>query len=99
MTQPDQDPARWDAHVAAYEHAFEPLTDAFNRRALDLLAPLDGVMLLDVAAGAGGGEAGCQGCGRGCVTGDGGADRRARRRAGGSTGGRCGGPPLPGRCV
>lgn len=54
MTQPDQDPARWDAHVAAYERTFEPLTDAFNRRALDLLAPLDGISLLDVAAGTGG---------------------------------------------
>ncbi len=54
MTQPDQDPARWDPHVAAYERTFEPLTDAFNRRALDLLAPLDGISLLDVAAGTGG---------------------------------------------
>ena len=54
MTQPDQDAARWDAHVDLYESVFEPLTDAFNRRALDLLGPLDGVDLVDVAAGAGG---------------------------------------------
>ena len=54
MTQPDQDTARWDRHVDDYERVFEPLTNAFNARALDLLAPLDGVDLLDVAAGAGG---------------------------------------------
>ena len=52
--QPDQEPARWDAHVAAYESVFEPLTDAFAARALDLLGPLPGLALLDVAAGAGG---------------------------------------------
>lgn len=54
MIQPDQDPARWDQHVAAYESVFEPLTDAFNHAALGLLAPLGGVDLIDVAAGAGG---------------------------------------------
>lgn len=54
MIQPDQDPARWDRHVDAYEGVFEPLTDAFNRAALGLLAPLAGVDLIDVAAGAGG---------------------------------------------
>ena len=54
MTQPDQDAARWDAHVDAYQHVFEPLTDAFNARALAMLGPLDGVDVLDVAAGAGG---------------------------------------------
>jgi len=54
MIQPDQDTARWDAHMAAYERVFEPLTDAFNCAALDLLAPLDCVDLIDVAAGAGG---------------------------------------------
>ncbi len=52
--QPDQQPARWDAHVAGYEAVFEPLTDAFATLALDLLAPLPGLALLDVAAGAGG---------------------------------------------
>lgn len=54
MIQPDQDVARWDAHAGAYEQVFEPLTNAFNARALDLLAPLEGADLLDVAAGAGG---------------------------------------------
>ena len=52
--QPDQDAQRWGAHVAAYERVFEGLTDAFARRALDLLEPLRGARLLDVAAGAGG---------------------------------------------
>ncbi len=52
--QPDQELARWDAYVAGYEAVFEPLTDAFAARALDLLAPLPGLALLDVAAGAGG---------------------------------------------
>lgn len=54
MIQPDQDPARWDRHVDAYENVFEPLTDAFNHAALGLLAPLGGVDLIDVGAGAGG---------------------------------------------
>ncbi len=52
--QPDQQPARWDAHVTAYERVFEPLTDAFAARALELLGPLEGLSLLDVAAGTGG---------------------------------------------
>ena len=52
--QPDQEPARWNDHVARYEAVFEPLTDAFAARALDLLAPLEGQRLLDVGAGAGG---------------------------------------------
>lgn len=52
--QPDQDPVRWDAHVSSYEAVFEPLTDAFARRALDLLEPLRDAGLLDLAAGAGG---------------------------------------------
>lgn len=54
LLQPDQDAARWDSHVDAYEQAFEPLTDQFAARALDLLEPLAGARLLDVAAGAGG---------------------------------------------
>jgi ubiquinone/menaquinone biosynthesis C-methylase UbiE len=52
--QPDQDAARWDAHVAGYEAVFERLTDAFAARALDGLEPLAGAALLDLAAGAGG---------------------------------------------
>ena len=54
MIQPDQDATRWDAHSPAYERVFETLTTSFGRRALDLLGPLDGVDLLDVAAGTGG---------------------------------------------
>ena len=52
--QPDQQPARWNAHAAAYERVFEPLTDAFAARALGMLGPLGGLTLLDVAAGVGG---------------------------------------------
>ena len=54
MTQPDQDIARWDRYVCAYERTFEPLTDMFNRAALALLAPLADMDLIDVAAGTGG---------------------------------------------
>lgn len=52
--QPDQDPARWDAHAEAYETLFEGLTDRFAARALDRLEPLAGARLLDLGAGAGG---------------------------------------------
>jgi len=52
--QPDQQPARWDNHVAVYEAAFEPLTNGFARRALDRLALRPGERLIDVAAGSGG---------------------------------------------
>lgn len=52
--QPDQEPARWDAHVAGYEQVFEPLTDSFAARALQALAPLAGAALLDLGAGTGG---------------------------------------------
>jgi ubiquinone/menaquinone biosynthesis C-methylase UbiE len=52
--QPDQDVARWDQHAAAYEVVFENLTDSFAAHALDLLEPLGGAALLDLAAGAGG---------------------------------------------
>ena len=52
--QPDQQPARWDDHVAVYESAFEPLTNAFARRALALLDLRPGETLIDIAAGSGG---------------------------------------------
>ncbi len=52
--QPDQDPARWNAHADAYERVFEPLTLGFACQAMDRLEPLAGRGLLDVAAGAGG---------------------------------------------
>lgn len=52
--QPDQQPAQWDDHVDVYEAVFEPLTNAFARRALDRLGLRPGERLLDVGAGAGG---------------------------------------------
>jgi SAM-dependent methyltransferase len=52
--QPDQQPARWDDHVAVYESLFEPLTDVFARRALDRLGVAPGCRLIDVGAGSGG---------------------------------------------
>jgi SAM-dependent methyltransferase len=52
--QPDQQPSRWNDHVAVYQAVFEPLTDAFARHALDRLALRSGARLIDVAAGSGG---------------------------------------------
>lgn len=52
--QPDQEPARWDGYVAAYEEVFEPLTNAFGSRALDRLGVGRGDRLIDVGAGSGG---------------------------------------------
>jgi SAM-dependent methyltransferase len=52
--QPDQQAARWDDHVDVYEAVFEPLTNAFARRALDRLDLHADDRLLDVAAGSGG---------------------------------------------
>ena len=52
--QPDQDPERWNNHVAVYEEVFEPLTSAFARRALDHLNVGPGDRLIDIGAGAGG---------------------------------------------
>ena len=52
--QPDQNPERWNDHVAVYEEVFEPLTNAFASRALDHLELMSGDRLIDVGAGAGG---------------------------------------------
>ena len=52
--QPDQQPRLWDDYVGSYEEVFEPLTNAFARRALDALRLTSGARLLDVGAGAGG---------------------------------------------
>jgi ubiquinone/menaquinone biosynthesis C-methylase UbiE len=52
--QPDQQPSRWDGHVAGYELVFEPLTNALARDACEALCVEAGTRLLDVGAGAGG---------------------------------------------
>lgn len=52
--QPDQDPERWNNHVAVYEEVFEPLTNAFATRALNHLNVAAGDRLIDIGAGAGG---------------------------------------------
>lgn len=52
--QPDQRSDQWDHHVEAYEAVFEPLSNAFARHALDLLALQPGERLIDVGAGSGG---------------------------------------------
>src|SRR5262245_48078838 len=52
--QPDQNPERWNDHVAVYEKVFEPLTNAFAVGALDHLGLAPGDRVIDVAAGAGG---------------------------------------------
>jgi len=52
--QPDQQASRWDDHVAVYQAAFEPLTDAFARHAINRLGLSAGDRLLDVGAGSGG---------------------------------------------
>jgi SAM-dependent methyltransferase len=52
--QPDQQPARWNHHVVVYESVFEPLTNAFAGRALDLLDLKADERLIDIGAGSGG---------------------------------------------
>jgi SAM-dependent methyltransferase len=52
--QPDQKPELWGDHVAVYEDAFEPLTNAFASHALDQLDLSPGDRLIDVGAGTGG---------------------------------------------
>jgi SAM-dependent methyltransferase len=52
--QPDQKPERWSDHVAVYEEVFEPLTNAFARRAIDHIELRRRDRLLDVGAGTGG---------------------------------------------
>jgi SAM-dependent methyltransferase len=52
--QPDQQPERWGDHVAVYEEVFEPLSNAFASRALDLLELRPHERLIDVGAGTGG---------------------------------------------
>jgi ubiquinone/menaquinone biosynthesis C-methylase UbiE len=52
--EPDQQPHRWDDHVALYEDVFEPLTQCFSLGAIEALAPEPRARVLDCAAGAGG---------------------------------------------
>jgi ubiquinone/menaquinone biosynthesis C-methylase UbiE len=52
--QPDQQPDRWNNHVAVYEAVFESLTNAFAEDALDRLNLHGGATLIDIAAGCGG---------------------------------------------
>ena len=54
LHQPDQIAARWDGFVEPYERVFEALTNQFAAPALAALGPLQGLRVLDVAAGAGG---------------------------------------------
>jgi SAM-dependent methyltransferase len=53
--QPDQQPDRWSDHVAVYEAAFESLTNAFVKDALDRLNLHYGATVIDIGAGSGGG--------------------------------------------
>jgi ubiquinone/menaquinone biosynthesis C-methylase UbiE len=52
--EPDQQPLRWDDHVALYEDVFEPLTQRFSSAAIEALAAAPRAHVLDSAAGAGG---------------------------------------------
>jgi ubiquinone/menaquinone biosynthesis C-methylase UbiE len=52
--EPDQQPRRWDDHVALYEEVFEPLTQSFSESAIQALAPEPQWHVLDSGAGVGG---------------------------------------------
>jgi SAM-dependent methyltransferase len=52
--EPDQQPHRWDDHVALYEDVFEPLTRSLSSAAIDALTADARSRVLDSAAGAGG---------------------------------------------
>jgi SAM-dependent methyltransferase len=52
--EPDQQPLRWDDHVALYEDVFEPLTQGFASAAIEALASEAPSRVLDCAAGTGG---------------------------------------------
>jgi SAM-dependent methyltransferase len=52
--EPDQQPLRWDEHVALYEDVFEPLTLSFALAAIEALTPEPHSRVLDCGAGAGG---------------------------------------------
>jgi len=52
--EPDQQPRRWDDHVALYEDVFEPLTQCFSEAAIEALAPKPRARILDSGAGTGG---------------------------------------------
>ena len=52
--EPDQQPHRWDDHVALYEDVFEPLTQSLSSAAIAALAAEPQSHVLDSAAGAGG---------------------------------------------
>ena len=52
--EPDQQPRRWDDHVALYEEVFEPLTQTWSESAIEALAANPASRVLDSGAGAGG---------------------------------------------
>src|SRR5512145_1684923 len=54
VSQPDQEPQRWDDHVFVYEDVFEPFTLQFAQAAVASLGLSAGQTVLDVGAGCGG---------------------------------------------
>jgi len=52
--EPDQQPGRWDDHLALYEEVFEPLTNGFSSAAIAALAAEPQSRVLDSGAGTGG---------------------------------------------